>query len=273
MTAILTVVAFASTVLSAQPDIVFERETSSQFSAAQLECFKRKQVLYKPDGQCYKLLETGPCKGEHQWLVLDTRNPESLDPVCRQCPCCDKPYRAVYWPSDGQCHHFHRDSKALCPLPGNKLTTDPFGDGECACDKDPPHARISPDLVEGVCYPLYRRGPCGEDRIFVPSINSTSCEKDPCAHKGEGYVKWSGTCYELGSQGPCNGSSTFIIHPVTRRPSCLNRVNQIVDLPPTCDTDQNGNCRPEVTLPTNGQYLDDLIAAAKKNRAKRRVYH
>ena len=202
--------------------------------------------------------------------------------VCRQCQCCGKPYRAVYWPEDGQCHKLIQESKELCPSLANVLQIDPFGEGECACKKDPPHARLEANNVDenGPCYPLYRQGPCERGNIFAASDNTTKCIKDPCSHLNKGkpevvFVAWedgNGRCYERGSKGPCQGeTTTFDIHPVTRKPTCFSRGNQIVDLPPTCDTDQDGNCRTQITLPSDNDYVSDLIIAAQKKRVTRRT--
>ncbi|KDR16009.1 hypothetical protein L798_10359 [Zootermopsis nevadensis] len=252
-----------------------------------MECFENGSVLYEPDGKCYKLLQSGPC-ARNQWLVLDKEQVVTgkgrFRPVCVQCPCCDKPFRAVYWPADGQCHRLLRDSKQLCPFPGTVLQVDPFGEGECACEKEPLHGRwdAKSEVTDNdPCYPLYQRGPCDSGYIFVPNDNFTRCEKDPCSQQNKGnssatYVVWKAgdnRCYVLGSKGPCQSdtAATFNIHPVTRRPECIYRVNQIVDLPTTCDRDQNGDCRKEVVLPSQNQYLSDLILSAKKQREKRRA--
>ena len=273
--------------------IIFEDEhttltstTNPKFSRPELGCFKVGKVLYEPEGKCYKLLEVGPCRGDNQWLVLDQEEAiggsGKLRPVCRKCPCCDKPYRAVFWPADGQCHRLIRESKDLCPSPGTTLQIDPFGEGECACNKDPPHAQWNTRTLadNGPCYPLYQRGPCESGQIFVSSNNTTKCKRDPCSeynrhNSSEMFVEWedgNGKCYKLGSKGPCQGeSTTFNIHPVTRRPDCVSRVNQIVDLPPNCDTDQNGKCREEINLPSDSDYISDLLNAAQKKRSKRKT--
>jgi hypothetical protein len=276
--------------------IKFEEEGTSKpsatftmFSEPELQCFQTGSMFYQPEGKCYKLLQSGPCR-RGQWLVLDKEGvvigSGRLRPVCQPCPCCDKNFRAVYWPADGQCHRLLRESKQLCPSPGTVLQVDPFGEGECACEKEPPHARWDVkirDSENAPCYPLYQRGPCDNGYIFVPHENSTSCEKDPCSQQNNKnsttrFVMWKDgnkRCYMLGSKGPCHPDSgtTFNIHPVTQRPACINRANQIVDLPATCDIDQNGDCRKEVILPSQTQYLNDLILSAKRRREKRKANH
>ncbi|KAJ9589440.1 hypothetical protein L9F63_017343 [Diploptera punctata] len=277
---------------SSLASIIFEVEhtthistTNFKFSTSELDCFKQGKVLYEPERKCYKLLEVGPCTGDNQWLVLDQEEVingnGNLRSVCRQCPCCGKPYRAVYWPIDGQCHRLLRESKELCPSEGTTLQIDPFGEGECACKIDPPHAEWNVTSDDnGPCYPLYHRGPCNNGEILVASDNTTTCKRDPCSQHNRGnsselYVKWedgNGRCYKLGSKGPCQGdSTTFNIHPVTRRPACISRINQIVDLPPNCDTDQNGKCREEINLPSVSDYVSDLLNSAQKKRSKRRT--
>lgn len=289
-TILLILVLFKST----EPSIIFEDEgtteaspTFTKFSKSELECFQTGSMFYEPEGKCYKLLQSGPC-ATNQWLVLDKEQVVTgggrLRPVCVQCPCCDRPFRAVYWPADGQCHRLLRDSKQLCPSAGTVLQVDPFGEGECACEKEPLHGRgdaRNEVTNNDPCYPLYQRGPCDNGYIFVPDDNSTRCEKDPCSQQNNGksaatYVAWKdgdNQCYMLGSKGPCqsDGAATFNIHPVTRRPACIYRANQIVDLPTKCDRDQNGDCRKEVVLPSQTQYLSDLILSAKKRREKRKA--
>lgn len=289
-TILLILVLFKST----EPSNIFEDEgttegshTFTKFSKSELECFQTGSVFYEPEGKCYKLLQSGPC-AKNQWLVLDKEQVVSgtgrLCPVCVQCPCCDKPFLAVYWPADGQCHRLLRDSKQLCPSPGTVLQVDPFGEGECACEKVPLHGRWDEKngiSDNGPCYPLYQRGPCDNGYIFVPVENFTRCEKDPCSQQNNRnpaatYVAWKdgdNRCYMLGSKGPCQseGAATFNIDPVTQHPACIHRANQIVDLPTTCDKDQNGDCRKVVILPSPTQYLNYLITAAEKRREKRKA--
>jgi hypothetical protein len=276
---------------SAQPSAILEDEGSTEasptfkFSNSEQECFENGRIFYEPEGKCYTLLQSGPC-AKNQWLVLDKEEvvggSGKLRPVCAQCPCCDAPYRSVYWPADGQCHRLFRESKQLCSSPGTVLQVDPFGEGECACEKEPLHERWDAKNEvndDSPCYPLYRRGPCNNGYIFVPHGNSTRCEKDPCSQQNNGnststYVAWKDgdkRCYMLGSKGPCKSDSaaTFNIHPVTRQPACIYRANHIVDLPTICDRDKNGDCRKVVTLPPNTQYITYLIKAANKRQEKR----
>ena len=260
--------------------------TFAEFSKQGLECLETGRILYEPDGKCYTLLQSGPC-GEGQWLVLDEDEVVSgegaLSAVCQRCPCCDELFRAVYWPADGQCYKLFHDSKRLCPSPGTVLKVDPFGEGECACETEPLHERWDEknvDSDDSPCYPLYQRGPCDNGYIFVPHDNSTRCEKDPCSQQNKEnsavrFVAWkygNNRCYKLGSRGPCHsdGTATFNIHPVTRRPACINRANQIVDLPPICDMDPFGVCREEFKLPSPIEYLNALIKQAEKRRIWRR---
>lgn len=291
---VLLLVLFQSILHPSEPTIIFEEEHTTQvpltftkFTQPEIECFQTGSIFYEPEGKCYELLQSKPCRKD-QWLVLDKEEVVTgsgrLRPVCEKCPCCDKPFRAVYWPADGQCHRLLRESKDLCPSAGTVLRVDPFGEGECACKKEPLHARWdvkNKDSDNAPCYPLYQRGPCDNGYIFVPHGNSTRCEKDPCSQQNSEnpavtFVAWkdgNNRCYMLGSKGPCqsDGAAAFNIHPVTQRPACINRANQIVNLPPTCDMDQNGDCRKEVTLPSQTQYLNDLILSAKKRREKRKT--
>ena len=262
--------------------------TFLEFSKQDLKCLERGKMLYEPDGKCYTLLQSGPCR-EGQWLVLDKDEVVSgkgaLSAVCRRCPCCDKLFRAVYWPADEQCYRLFHDGKQLCPFPGTVLQVDPFGEGECACETQPLHERFyektDADGDASPCYPLYERGPCNNGYIFVPHDNSTRCEEDPCSRQNREnsavrFVAWkygNNRCYKLGSRGPCHsgGTATFNIHPVTRRPACINRANQIVDLPAICDTDYNGVCREEFVLPSPIQYLNTLYKHAERRRNKRNM--
>lgn len=292
---ILLLVLLKSVLLRTQQSVAVQGDSTNtssptifeKFSNQELECFETGKVFYEPDGKCYTLLQSGPCR-EDQWLVLDKDEVVSgnggLRAVCRQCPCCGKLFRAVYWPADGQCYRLFHDSKQLCPSPGTVLQVDPFGEGECACENEPLHERWdvkNMDSDTSPCYPLYQRGPCDNGYTFVPYHNSTRCEKDPCSQQNKGnaavrFVEWkygNNRCYKLGSKGPCHsdGTATFNIHPVTRRPACINRANQIVDLPPICDTDHNGVCREEFELPSPYEYLNALYKHAEIRRNKRKT--
>lgn len=283
-----------SVLLRTEQSVVFPGDSTSkpsptftQLSTEEIKCLETGKMFYEPDGKCYSLLQSGPCS-ENQWLVLDKDEVVSenggLHAVCRQCPCCGKRFRAVYWPADGKCYRLFRDSRQLCPSPGTVLQVDPFGEGECACEKEPLHERWdvkNMDTDISPCYPLYQRGPCDNGHIFVPHYNSTRCEKDPCSQQNKDnsavrYVEWkygNNRCYKLGSKGPCHseGTATFNIHPVTRRPACINRANQIVDLPPICDTDLTGVCRQEFELPSPIEYLNALYKYAERRRNKRKA--
>lgn len=276
-----------SVVLQAHGANISSPTTFADFSKQDLECLETGRMLYEPDGKCYTLLQSGPC-GEGQWLVLDKDEVDSgegaLSAVCRRCPCCDKPFRAVYWPTDGQCYRLFHDSKQLCPSPGTVLQVDPFGEGECACETEPLHERWDEknvDSDDSPCYPLYQRGPCDNGYIFVPHDNLTHCEKDPCSQQNKEnsavrFVAWkygNNRCYKLGSRGPCHsdGTATFNIHPVTRRPACINRANQIVDLPAICVTDHFGVCRKEFELPSPIEYLNALYKHAERRRNRRKM--
>jgi len=276
-----------SAVLQAQSANVSSPTTFVEFSKQALGCFETGRILYETDGKCYTLLQSGPC-GKGQWLVLDkdevVNGKGALSAVCRRCTCCDKVFRAVYWPADRQCYRLFRDSNRLCPSTGTVLQVDPFGEGECACETEPLHERWdeeNADSDDSPCYPLYHRGPCDNGYIFVPHDNSTHCEKDPCSQQNKEnsavrFVAWkygNNRCYKLGSRGPCHsdGTATFNIHPVTRRPACINRANQIVDLPPLCDTDHFGDCRKEFELPSPFAYLNALYKYTQRLRNFRKM--
>jgi hypothetical protein len=276
-----------SIVLQGSSDNVSSPMTFTELSKQDIVCLETGRMLYEPNGKCYMLLQSGPC-GKGQWLVLDKDEVISvkgeLRAVCRRCPCCDKPFRAVYWPVDGQCYRLFQDGKQLCPSPGTVLQVDPFGEGECACETEPIHERWdvkNTDSDASPCYPLYRRGPCDNGYIFVPHENSTRCEKDPCSqHNKENSAVWfvawkysNNRCYRLGSRGPCHsaGTATFNIHPVTRRPACINRANQIVDLPPLCDMDRNGVCHKEFELPSPFEYLNTLYKHVLNRKSRRKM--
>lgn len=68
--------------------------------------------------------------------------------------------------------------------------------------------------LDGQCYRLYTRGPCGPGEFVV---NSTTCIKNPCG-KGRLYFPDEKTCYRIGSPGPC-ALNKVVVFDFTVRPS------------------------------------------------------
>lgn len=251
-------------------------------------CLDSLKLLYPGDGRCYQLGTTGPCKS-HEWLVLDARTPDRLRPVCARVPCADK---EVLWPRDGRCYQRFRDRETLCPHQNNLLVSNPFGLGECACKRSPPHARDPANPA--ACYPLYHRGPCPDGQLLLPKANATAdqgvCGRDPCQQQGHGQqagaaaalVLWptsaggDGRCHPLGSKEVCAGSAagsaagsegepSFNIDPNTLRPGCINRVYHLLP-PTTCSGDK---CIPTNTAAYSEGYIKELFQAHKAHKAHR----
>ena len=124
--------------------------------------------------------------------------------------------------------------EGLCDS-GEQLLVTPYGYGVCGCIVDPPHVEWPAD---GICYPVYSRGPCeqgfqlrfglaSEEPVCLPKL----CQEGQVLYEVHEYQKCSflmlfsiplkdGECYQLGSRGPCSELHILSLSPDTLSPIC-----------------------------------------------------
>ncbi len=106
-------------------------------------CLSAHQVFWPGDGQCYDLLQRGPCSRDDHWLVLKQK-PRSaeVEVVCqkRPCPCnprdptlCEVWYEGEAGPCGSHCRvALAAEQDGVCGQ-GEQLRLTPFGTGVCEC--------------------------------------------------------------------------------------------------------------------------------------------
>jgi len=228
------------------------------------DCLSRDQVWWPGDGQCYSLLEQGPCEVGH-WLVL-SQSQAGDKVVCKRriCPCDPtQPDLCEVEVEDGgpcKCRvALAAAQDGLCQ-PGEQMLVSPYGFGVCGCIVSPPHTVWPGD---DRCYPVNSQGPC--DSGFVLSISRSSmepvCLPSVC---GRGKVTYQGECHSLGSRGPCGEVETLQLDQDTLEPVCTvttSKVKRVYDIIPqnrglildgplanslrvnNCKMDSQGKCR------------------------------
>jgi len=224
------------------------------------ECHRQGKVLFE-DGECYNLLERGPCFENSMWLVMSEEN-GIMVPRCKDRTCLSTSGTFV----PGHCQCYHRKVPDVCGL-NEQLYDDIFGQGVCGCS--PGHAVWDED---DTCHPVYQQGPCQENEVFVIEHNGqTKCLKRNCT---EGFVEVDDEeeprCLKIGDKDPCQADYEVGINPVTLRAGCVKleqRKEKIFDLIPanenqahnhgnsntnitkeTCVLDKRGKCRRKLHL-------------------------
>ncbi|KAL1117903.1 hypothetical protein AAG570_004216 [Ranatra chinensis] len=237
------------------------------YTPEERKCFQEAKVHY--GGSCWDLLRRGPC-AQGQWLVLDPLSAPDAVPKCARKPCAND---QVLWPDDGLCRP--EKNQTVCLKSGTTLGTDHYGMGTCNC--------ISKERVihsDGVCYFLYKKGPCKAGSILVQNKEGdTVCQRDPCFKQNamatnSTYVQWEDTkqCFPLESRGPCVEGKVLRLIPWRGAIECTDGTQDhiLIDIPSECDgTDQDGNCANRIQVEEQGEkYLADLINSGKKQKRK-----
>ncbi|XP_054257306.1 uncharacterized protein LOC128982374 [Macrosteles quadrilineatus] len=237
----------------------------SDISAKLKECLKDYIFKIEFNGECHSVLTTDKTVCAHgQWLVLDFNSASLPNPVIRgKCAVRRCPPQYHFWVHQLACVH-NNQSSLYCPF-GSVLDTDYFGDGFCNCIKSPVHVR---ERNTDLCYPVFKRGPCPQDRVWVKG----GCLLDNCTIARARYpqktiLSWSdGKCYAVNERGPCKGATEVLrINPYTARPECEDPKAplHLVDAPCT-GTDHSGKCTKAVSTPQNAFYSQVAEQASKK---------
>jgi len=223
------------------------------------ECHREGKVLFE-DGECYNLLERGPCFESAMWLVMSIEN-GVLVPRCKHRKCFSS--SGVFVASDCQC--YHRKVPDVCGE-NEQLYDDIFGQGICGCS--PGHAIWDED---DTCHPIQKQGPCKEGEVLVLGSDGRAvCVPSICSD-GEVEVKTDGepNCFEIGDIEPCQPEYVVGINSTTLIPGCVKseqRTQRVFDLIPgnqnqvghgsnmnkatkeTCVLDNKGRCRRKLSL-------------------------
>lgn len=232
------------------------------------QCLQEDMIEF--NGECKALLTTTGVCLENQWLVLDLVPATQVKPkivgkcVQRRCPSSQH-----FWVEEKRCVS-KNESSSLCPV-GNEIDTDKFGDGFCRCINDPVHGKHR----DGVCYPLYKRGPCPADRVLIQSNERTECRADNCENTRNRFpnktiVPWKdGRCYAVEERGPCKQGHTVLVTPWNPDPQCGDSLTTLNLLGAPCSgTDHSGQCRPPIKTPQN-HFLSQVVEQASKKRNKK----
>jgi len=143
-----------------------EDNDDKQMRRTESECHSLSQVLYE-DGNCYNLLELGPCSDQAMWLVMALQADGSLAAECkpRKCPSND----TIFDPESCQCED--TGDVGSCDS-GERLYQDIFGVGVCGCREG-----YEAWAETGDCQHVGDRGPCSEGQIFTyqPLTQTTQC--------------------------------------------------------------------------------------------------
>jgi len=220
------------------------------------ECHREGKVLFE-DGECYNLLERGPCFENAMWLVMSVED-GNLVPRCKHRRCLSS--TGSFLTRDCQC--YLRDAEDVCGK-NEQLYDDILGNGICGCK--PAH-----DIWDGddTCYPLHHQGPCGEEEVLLPGVGAdsrTECVKSNCSR---GFVQIddveASTCFKFGDTKPCEEGFEVGVDPETLKAKCIisdERSERVFDLIPsnqnqanthhgstkitqeTCVLDKRGRCR------------------------------
>merc|ERR1719510_123147 len=130
------------------------------------ECHREGKILFE-DGNCYNLLERGPCFEQSMWVVMALQTDGSLAAECRPRKCISND--TIWDPESCQC--YATADVGPC-APGERLYQDIFGGGVCGCREG--HEVWA---ETGECHQVGRRGPCAERQTFTysPVSHLTSC--------------------------------------------------------------------------------------------------
>lgn len=214
---------------------------NDRIDALKERCFGKEMIYWPRDGQCYKLLEQGPCQDNH-WLVLQDDYQGNIQVTCKrnQCPCRpENPQLCEVWYENPgkMCGSGCRVALAaaqdeICPE-GEQLLVSPYGNGICGCQQDnPPHIRWEAD---NKCYPVHTQGPCPSNHTlqYSPPMNSPICVPKVCPEPGS-VLHSDGKCYDIDTRGPCDEDSIFQMDKGNLDPRCKPRVHvkRIFDLAP-----------------------------------------
>jgi len=205
--------------------------TTRAMTRKETACLTQGKVYWPRDGECYDLLERGPCERE-EWLVV---RGDDISCQARPCPCdpaapelcevelpettgltdttgpspsCQRCVVARAAAQDGHCQ------------PGEELLVNPAGYGECGCQTEPPHLRWEED---GQCYPVTSQGPCSSNETLqLGEDGEATCKTSRC---DEGEVEYEDggdgvQCHQLGERGPCRDLEILGLHPETLQPRC-----------------------------------------------------
>jgi len=224
------------------------------------KCHREGKVLFE-DGECYNLLERGPCFEDAKWLVMSLEN-GSLVPRCKHRKCLTA--TGAYLTSDCQC--YHRKAADVCGV-NEQLYDDIFGQGICGCS--PGHA-----IWEGddACHPVHQQGPCEDGKLFeLDSDGRTQCIKNNCSQGLlEVETESDRKCFVIGDSEPCQAGFEVGINYQTLKVECKKseeRIQRVFDLIPanqnqvgnnvnntnritkeTCVLDKRGRCRRKLVL-------------------------
>ncbi|XP_023328067.1 uncharacterized protein LOC111701135 [Eurytemora carolleeae] len=118
-------------------------------------CNHVDQIFWPEDGNCYSLLDQGPCQ-DGQWLILNSTKPIRAKCALIPCPVGEQ----VFWSALCQCIDIDNTIRSgrYSPLEvcgeRSRMVLNPYGEGECACEvgffKD----------NQGICHALGSQGPC-----------------------------------------------------------------------------------------------------------------
>ena len=207
-------------------------------------CHREGKVLFE-DGECYNLLERGPCFEQSKWLVMSLED-GNLVPRCKHRKCLNP--AGAYLTNDCQC--YNRKASDVCGV-NEQLYDDIFGQGVCGCS--PGHA-----IWEGddACHPVHQQGSCEVGKLFVLGQDGrTECLQRNCT---EGLleinIESGENCFEIGDNAPCEPGSTVGINPGTLIAECIKseeRLDRVFDLIPANQNQHSNTGHNSVQSPQN----------------------
>lgn len=236
------------------------------------ECIQDDKIEF--NSECRSLLTTEGACPDGQWLVLDLLSASLPKPRIRgKCVLRKCPNIKHYWAPLNKCL-FSNESSIVCPK-GNIVSTDYFGDGFCECNREPVHAKDR----SGVCYPVFTRGPCPKNSVWVKVNGRMECREDQCTATRSQFpikiiVPWTdGKCYAVSERGPCEPGTVVTISMWTLQLECRDPLTPLHLLNPPCTgTDHSGNCAPSVTTPQNN-FLNKVADQASKKRTRKDIHN
>jgi len=129
---------------------------TEEVAVRELDCHREGKVLFE-DGNCYNLLERGPCSEDSSRLVMVVQSDGGLEAECRPRR-CESPDE-IWEPETCKC--YSSSEPGPCGS-GERLYEDVFGAGVCGCEEG---HEVWADT--GECHQLGGRGPCQEGDTFI----------------------------------------------------------------------------------------------------------
>jgi len=203
-------------------------------NSTESDCHREGKVLFE-NGECYNLLERGPCFEESMWLVMTVEGDGDLRAECRPRKCSDR--GSVWEPVTCSCY---KNQSEPCDL-GERLHVDIFGQGVCGCGPD--HGLWEED---GGCYKLGEPGPC--TNISDVMVLNTVTGATECKPQEDITDDTDEDEEQVEEETESSTFSVLDILSIGGKLVVQSNNNILRATPKTCNLDARGRCRRKVAL-------------------------